>query len=313
MTARAMRKRNACRSASLLAAAAAASLALGWSSAAQAQAGRLFLAVPVDSNIAIVTYNGTRSNTWIDDALTVPGTESRSQTGSILYSRIMDVFGRTGGPGISIPYSGSLTVDQQTNQVVQDSSGFGDLSLTFDVNFFGAPAMTAEQFRSFVPVTYSGLHMTLGTPWGSYDPNSRTNIGSNRWSFKALVNYSITSDGGQTWLDFYPSVRFFGDNDEYLQSKRLSQRPIFGMEAHYSATIATRTWWSIGLIASAGGATEIDGADVGASQETLKFALGGGFPAWPGGTGILAWNRTIARADGAARSDNFMVQFIHKF
>lgn len=308
-----MRKTNAHQRARLCTAAVASWFVLGWSSAAQAQAGRLFLAVPVDSNIAIVTYNGTRSNTWIDESLSVPGTESRSQTGSILYSRIMDVFGRTGGPGISIPYSGILTVDQQTGQVVQDSTGFGDPSLTFDVNFFGAPAMTAEQFRSFVPVTYSGLHLTLGTPWGNYDPNSPTNIASNRWSFKALVNYSITSDGGQTWIDFYPSVRFFGDNDEYLGSKRLSQRPIFGMEAHYSATIATRTWWSIGLIASAGGATEIDGAQTAVSQDTLRFALGAGFPAWPGGTGILAWNRTIARSDGAARSNNFMVQFIHKF
>lgn len=308
-----MHKRNARRFAGPVAAVVASSLALGWSSGAYAQTGRLFLAVPVDSNIAIATYNGSRSNTWIDEALTVPGTESRSQTVSFLYSRIMDVWGRTGGPGISIPYSGILTVDQQTGRVVQDSSAIGDPSLTFDVNFFGAPAMTPDQFRSFVPVTYSGLHLTLGTPWGNYDPNSRTNIGSNRWSFKALVNYSITSDGGQTWLDFYPSVRVFGDNDEYLVTQRLSQRPIFGLEAHYSATIAPRTWWSIGLIASAGGAIEINDAETAVSQETLRFALGAGFPAWPGGTGIVAWNRTIARTDGAARSNNFMVQFIHKF
>jgi hypothetical protein len=288
-------------------------LSLGWSAAAQAQAGRLFLAVPVDSNIAIATYNGTRSNTWLDESLSVPGTESRSQTGSFVYSRIMDVFGHTGGPGVLIPYSGTLTVDQQTGRVVQDKSAMGDPSLTFDVNFFGAPAMTAEQFRSFTPVTYSGLHLTLGTPWGDYDPNSRTNIGSNRWSLKALVNYSITNDGGKTWIDFYPSVRIFGDNDQYLGSNRLSQRPILGLEAHYSATIATRTWWSVGLIGSAGGATEVDGAGSGGSQKTLKLALGAGFPVWPGGTGVVAWNRTIARADDAALSQNFMVQFIQKF
>jgi hypothetical protein len=308
-----MRKTKSGRLARLICGVAASLFALGWSSTTFAQAGRLFLAVPVDSNIAIGTYNGSRSNTWLDEALTVPGTESRSQTGSFVYSRIMDVFGHTGGPGISIPYSGILTIDQTTGRVVQDASAMGDPALTFDVNFFGAPAMTAEQFRSFVPVTYSGLHLTLGTPWGSYDRNSRTNIGANRWSLKALVNYSITNDGGQTWIDFYPSVRVFGDNQEYLGSKRLSQRPVYGVEAHYSATIAPRTWWSVGLIASAGGATKIDGTETGVSQETLKLALGAGFPAWPGGTGILAWNHTVARTGGAARSNNFMVQFIHKF
>lgn len=82
--------------------------------AAQAQAGRLFLAVPIDSNLVIGTFNGTRSNTWVDESLRDKGTTSRSQTGSLLYSRIMDVFGHTGGPGISIPYSGLLSVDKQT-------------------------------------------------------------------------------------------------------------------------------------------------------------------------------------------------------
>jgi hypothetical protein len=67
-----------------------------------------------------------------------------------------------GGAGILIPYSGILTTDQLTGQVVQNDSAIGDPSLTFDINFFGAPAMTPEQFRSFVPVTYSGLHLTLG-------------------------------------------------------------------------------------------------------------------------------------------------------
>ena len=95
--------------------------------------------------------------------------------------------------------------------------------------------------------------------------------------------------------------------------RQRSQRPILGLEAHYTDTVAPRTSWSLGLIASAGGAIEIDDVETAVSQETLRFALGAGFPAWPGGTGILAWNRTIALTDGAARSNNFMVQFIHKF
>lgn len=278
-----------------------------------AQAGRLFLGVPIDSNLVIATFNGTRSNTWVDEAIPQAGTAARSQTGSFVYSRIMDVFGHTGGPGIMLPFTDLLAVDRPSGQVVQDIAGMGDPALTFDVNFFGAPALTAEQFKTFVPVTYSGLHLTLGTPWGRYDPNARTNIGSNRWSLKTLINYSITDDDGKTWIDFYPSVRIFGDNETYLGARRLSQRPIFGLEAHYSATIATRTWWSAGLIGTTGGAIEIDGVDAGPAQRTLKVALGAGFPAWPGGTVIVAWNRTVLRSEGAAQANNFMLQGIHKF
>lgn len=280
---------------------------------ASAQAGRLFLAVPVDSNLVIGTYNGSRSDAWADATIPESGVTTRAQTTSVLYSRIMDVFGRTGGPGISLPWADTLSTDRAGGTVVQDTSGLGDPALTFDVNFFGAPAMTAEQFRSFVPVTYSGLHLTLGTPWGRYDPDARTNVGSNRWSLKALVNYSITNDGGRTWLDFYPSIRVFDDNDEYLGGRRLSQRPVYGLEAHWSTTLATRTWVSVGLIGSTGGAVEVDGVRTSGSQESVRAALGAGFPTWPGGTGILAWSRTAWRADGVASSTNFMLQAIHKF
>jgi len=280
---------------------------------AAAQAGRLFLAVPVGSNLVIGTYNGSRSDAWADATIPEAGSTTRSQTTSVLYSRIMDVFGHTGGPGISLPWVDTLSTDRASGTVLQDTSGLGDPALTFDVNFFGAPAMTAEQFRTFVPVTYSGLHLTLGTPWGRYDPNARTNIGGNRWSLKALVNYSITNDGGRTWFDLYPSVRVFDDNDEYLGGQRLSQRPVYGLEAHWSATVATRTWVSVGLIGSAGGAVEVDGVRTSGSQDSVRAALGAGFPTWPGGTGILAWSRTAWRGDGVASSTNFMLQAIHKF
>ena len=278
---------------------------------AQAQAGRLFLAVPVDSNLVIATYNGARSNTWADGTIPNAGATTRTETTSILYTRIMDVFGRTGGPGISLPYSDLL--GYQNGQVIQDTRGFGDPALTFDVNFFGAPAMTVEQFKSFVPVTYSGLHLTLGTPWGRYSSTASTNLGSNRWSLKALVNYSITNDGGTTWLDFYPSVRVYGNNDAYLGNQQLSQRPTYGLEAHWSTTIANRTWASVGLIGSAGGAVQVEGVQTSDAQNAVRLALGAGFPTWPGGTGILAWNRTVWRSDAVAQSTNFMLQLIHKF
>lgn len=280
---------------------------------AAAQTGRLFLAVPIDSNLVIGTFNGARSNAWADATIPEAGTTTRSQTTSILYSRIMDVFGHTGGPGISLPWVDTLSTDGASGRVLQDQRAAGDPALTFDVNFFGAPAMTAEQFKSFVPVTYSGLHLTLGTPWGRYDPGARTNIGSNRWSLKTLVNYSITADSGQTWFDFYPSVRVFGDNDAYLGQQRLSQRPIYGLEMHWSTTLATRTWASVGLIGSTGGAVAIDGLQVSGSQGSVRAALGAGFPTWPGGTGILAWSRTVWRDEGVAASTQFMVQLIHKF
>jgi hypothetical protein len=68
-----------------------------------------------------------------------------------------------------------------------------------------------------------------------------TNIGGNRYTFKALVNYSVTWNAGKEWVDFYPSVRFFGDNDDFKGGTTFSQDPIYGVEAHYSRTVLPRT------------------------------------------------------------------------
>ena len=45
-----------------------------------------------------------------------------------------------------------------------------DVALFWQINIFGDPALTLEQFRSFVPQTFSSFHH-IGTPLGTYNPN----------------------------------------------------------------------------------------------------------------------------------------------
>lgn len=280
---------------------------------AQAQVGRFFLNVPKDTHLLIGTYNGVRSNTWGDDAVVDEGIESRSQTFTLAYAFVTSLHGRSGGPGFALPVSSMLSYDEATNQVIQDTSGIGDLNLTFDYNLFGAPSLPVEEFRLHKPGNYSGLHFSLGLPTGEYNGDQAANIGSNRYSFKTTLNYSLTGDEGQSWWDFYPSVRLFGDNDDYAGGSTLSQEPLYGFEAHYSRNVARTAWLSGGLITSFGGATEIDGRRAQRAQSNFKLALGAGFATWPGGAAILGYNRTFAHDDGDARVNTYMLQLLHKF
>jgi hypothetical protein len=284
-----------------------------WSPVANAQVGRFFLNVPKDTNLIIGTYNGVRSNTWADDALVDDGIESRNQTFTFAYAYVTALNGRSGGPGIAVPVSSMLSYDEGTNEVILDTSGIGDIALTFDYNLFGAPSLPREEFLKHVPGNYSGLHFSLSTPTGEYDRNASTNIGSNRWAFKTTLNYSLTSDGGQSWWDFYPSVRIFSDNDEFRGRSTLSQKPLYGFEAHYSRNVARTAWVSGGVVTSFGGATEIDGERAAESQSNVRLALGAGFAAWPGGAVILGYNRTVAHESEDVRVNTFMVQLLHKF
>jgi hypothetical protein len=280
---------------------------------ANAQVGRLYLNVPEDSDLTIVTYNGVRSNTGLDESLATEEIISRSQTGTFAYAHVMSIFGKSGGPGFALPVSSILSYDETTNQVTQNASGIGDLSLTFDVNLFGAPSLDQEAFAAHVPTDYAGLHFTATLPTGQYDPQRTTNLGANRFSYKAVLNYSLTGDGGKTWIDTYTSVRFFGDNDRFQGNKRLSQSALFGFEAHVSRNVARNAWLSIGGIAGVGGSTRVDDLAAAPSQGVVRGALGGGFSAWPGGAVIVGYNHTLIRGEGDPRADSFMLQFLHRF
>jgi hypothetical protein len=164
-----------------------------------------------------------------------------------------------------------------------------------------------------VPTNYAGLHFTGTLPTGQYDPQSATNLGANRFSGKVVLNYSLTGDGGVTWIDTYTSVRLFSDNDQFRGDRRLSQSALYGFEAHVSRNVARNAWVSVGGIAGLGGSTEVDGVEEASGQGVFKGALGAGFTAWPGGVVILGYNHTLIRGDSDPEADSFMLQLLHKF
>ena len=233
------------------------------------------------------------------------------------YIRMMDIGGRAGGPGFTVSYANQLSFNPDTNLINQREQGFGDPSLTFDVNLFGAPSLTREQMAQTPMVTFASIHFGLGLPLGKYDRNAVANIGSNRYTFKTTVNYSITNDAGRHWWDIYVSGRIFGDNKDYrhpsLGDGKLSQKPLFGLETHYSMDIARKTWLSIGGIYGNGGQVRFEGQNQGDAQNNLKGSVGVGFPAWPGGSVIVNYNRTLIHPSGAPDIDQFTAIFVHMF
>lgn len=263
--------------------------------------------------MAMFTYLNTRSNTEPDLEIINPGTEARINVGSFSYARIMSIFGRTGGPGFSIPYLSVKSTNSATGKTLLDLDGWGDPSLTFDVNLFGADAMPREEFALTPPRTYGSLHLALGTPWGNYDPDRLSNLGGNRWTGKATLNYSMTGDEGVSWLDLYATAKVFGDNNDYFGGREQSQEPIFSLESHYSRNVTPRIWLGGGLAYTTGGQLEIDGVESGAGQNTLRGIASAGFRLWKGATGIISYNHTMIRPDRSPKEHTVMLQLIHLF
>jgi len=282
-------------------------------SPAAAQVGRYYINTPVDTRLVTTTFNGVRSSTWADPAIGDSEIRSRNQTLSLSYNYITSLGGRTGGFGVSLPWTSLLSYDIASDQVLLDQNGKGDVALTFDYNLFGAPALSREEFAQHTPGDYAGLHFLLTTPTGSYDPDRQANIGANRWSLKSTLNYSITRNSGLSWWDFYPSVRLFSDNRDIAGTGTLSQDPLWGLEAHYSRNVIGPAWLSAGMIGSLGGKTRVNGEILEDSRRDLRLALGSGFATWPGGAAIVTYHRDLIDRGGASGINSFMLQLMHKF
>lgn len=279
---------------------------------ALAQTARAFLNAPM-SDLFMYSYTGVRSNTGGDDAIPFNSIQTRNQTQSLVYSHITDIFGRTGGPGVIIPYMDLLSFNTDTDLVTRRAAGLGDPSITFDVNLFGAPALRWEEFQDWTPEPYLSLHTAVSLPLGLYDPTEEVNLGSNRYSFKALLNYSYTGNEGKSWLDFYGGLRAFTTNPDFLQGHQLQQAPLGLFEVHYSSIVYERAWLGAGLMSTLGGAVEVDDLEVTPFQKTLKAGFSGGTPLWKGGTVIIGVNGTIAQSTGASRDMVYMLQMIQLF
>jgi hypothetical protein len=279
---------------------------------AYGQIARSYLNAP-QGNLAMYSYSGVRSNTGGVESLPIPLTETRLQTQSLIYSRIMDIGGRTGGLGFVLPFQDLLSFDTQSNVVTARAAGMGDPSITFEANLFGAPALQREEMGDWVPGDYCGLHLTFGLPLGEYDPNSAVNLGANRFTFRPLLNYSITPDEGKSWIDFYTSVAAYSANESYLGNGVLKQTPLADLEVHYSRTVYDRLWVGAGLVGLFGGKVTVNDVVATSTQSIGRLALSAGTPMFKGSTAIFSYNNTFARSDGAADANSYILQLIYLF
>ena len=217
---------------------------------AQGPAARDYLNTPVDQLRFFADFLGSNGETAAESDIPLPNnvTVTRNAFVSLLWSfplRNRYAGLQVGGGYARVKVNGALGSAQ--------TWGFTDPSVTFHVNFFGAPALRLEDVRKAVPQTFSSFHLTVNAPLGSYDGNSPVNTGANRWAFTPVVNLSITPDKGVSWIDLYAGGRFVTDNNAYLGNNRLSQNPLMVLTAHYSHNIGKRMWVAIGVHYDNGG------------------------------------------------------------
>jgi hypothetical protein len=87
---------------------------------------------------------------------------------SLVLTRTMEYWGRTGGPSIVLPY---LYMESSSGSNLTAVNGVSDIGFLWQINIFGGPALTRQEVASFVPQTFASFHLFVGTPLGEYEPS----------------------------------------------------------------------------------------------------------------------------------------------
>lgn len=229
-------------------------------SAAQAQElePRAYSNIPTGLNFLILGYGYSQGDVATDPSVPLTNANVKVHSTVLAYARALDVWGLSGKFDVVLPYAWvSGTADFMGQPREREVSGFGDPRLRFSVNFYGAPALSLNEFADYKQDLIVGASLQVSVPLGQYDSDKLVNIGTNRWSFKPELGISKT--WGSLTLELAAAVALYTDNNDFLGGHTREQDPIYSVQGHVIYGFRTGVWVALDGTYYTGGRTTIDG------------------------------------------------------
>jgi len=176
----------------------------------------------------------------------------------LAYARTLDMWGKSGKFDVILPYSQlSGTAMYEGIQYERNVSGFNNPLFRFSTNFYGAPAMSLQEFARYRQDLIIGGSIQVSAPLGQYDTDRLVNIGINRWFVKPELG--ISKAVGPLTLELTAGVTFFTDNDDYFNGRRLEQDPVYTTQLHATYNFGRGIWIALSGAYDFGGTTTVNG------------------------------------------------------
>ena len=244
---------------------------------AQSIEPRSYSNAPVGVNFLIGGYAYTRGGISFDTALPITNPKLTTSSAVVGYARALDLWGTSGKLDVIVPYtwlSGSAIYQGDTVQ--REVNGFADPLLRLSVNFYGAPALTLPEFRSYEQDLIVGASLQVSVPAGQYDDTKLVNLGTHRWFFKPEIG--ISKALGQWTLEGKAAVTLFTTNDDFFNGNRRSQDPLYSFQGHAIYNFRSGIWGSVDVTYFAGGRTTLNGALQNDLQQNWRVGATLAFP-----------------------------------
>lgn len=225
-----------------------------------------YLPAPAGSSIAMLYLGGGRATGYHPEkgATLDHDTQLDTRTGLIRLFHMIDIDQTRVQVQLGLPF-GSQKLKVSGNHV-GDDSGLADPFV----------AVTAWPLNDTVNKRYLGITGYLFLPQGSYDHDSKVNMGNNRYSGALQAGY-VHSFGA--WrAELTGDVSWYGDNTESTPVNRtFKQDPVYTLQPWLSYTFANKVTTSIGLTRTWGGDSTLDGIDTGRRSDSTRARAGLGY------------------------------------
>jgi hypothetical protein len=221
---------------------------------------RAYVNTPVGVNFLVAGYGHAAGGVAFDASVPLENAHVRTNAAVLAYARSLDIWGLSGKVDVIVPYawtSGSADFQGQTRE--RNVSGFCDPRFRFSVNFYGAPALSLQQFSEYEQDLIVGASLQVTPPLGQYDPDKLLNNGTNRWAFRPEIGVSKAL--GPLTLEIAADVTFYTDNHDFFGGHTREQAPIYSLQGHLVYRLRSGIWAALDGNYYAGGRTTLDGVE----------------------------------------------------
>jgi hypothetical protein len=219
---------------------------------------RSYINTPVGINFLIMGYAYSQGGLATEGSSPLKDAQLKMHTGALAYARILDVWGKSGKVDVILPYShlsGSAMVAGQPRE--RKVYGLHDPLFRFSVNFYGAPALSLQEFANYQQDLIIGANVQVSAPLGQYDKDKLVNLGNNRWFVKPGIG--ISKAWGALTLELSIGVTIFTKNDDFFGGNTLKQDPVSSTQLHAMYTFGRGVWAALSGTYDYGGQTTING------------------------------------------------------
>lgn len=221
---------------------------------------------PTGLNFAIGGYAYSQGSVNTDPALPVDNVSIATHTAVFALATTLNLFGQSAKMDMIVPFTSmaaqGLVAGMPRERFVTD---FSDPFFRFSMNFYGAPALTMEEFAGYQQDWIIGASLRLSPPLGDYDEDKLVNVGSNRWSFRPEIG--VSKAFGKFTVEVAPGVALYTDNGDFFGGKTRAQAPLFGLQTSVTYVVMPSLWLSLSGSYFVGGRTTVDGVENDDEQE----------------------------------------------